>query len=148
MFKKLVPLFIGLGLLFSVASAEENYTVSGDVTFSEDGNIYICVLTKEGFRDFQTPGHELTQQKYKVIKMNADLKGAGQVSFKFDSVPKGTYCILALQDVNNNGKVDFKQYVISEPFGTYKEGELSLGLVWNDIKFDLDKDITGIKIQM
>jgi hypothetical protein len=148
MLKKLLPLFFGIGLLYSVAFAEENYTLSGDVTFREDGDIYICLLTKEGFRDFQTPGHELTPQKCKVIKMNADLKGAGKVSFKFDSVPKGTYCIVALQDVNNNGKVDFEQYIISEPLGSYKEGDTSLALPWGDIKFDLKKDITGIKIQM
>jgi hypothetical protein len=69
MFKKLLPLFIGLSLLFSIALAGENYTVSGDVTFSEDGDIYICLLTQEGWRDFQTRGHELTPQKCKVIKM-------------------------------------------------------------------------------
>jgi hypothetical protein len=69
MFKKLLPLFIGLSLLFSIALAGENYTVSGDVTFSEDGDIYICLLTQEGWRDFQTRGHELTPQECKVIKM-------------------------------------------------------------------------------
>ena len=148
MFKKLVPLFIGLGMFFGVVSAEENYSLSGDVTFSEDGDIYICVLTKEGFRDFQTPGHELTPQKCKVIKMNADLKGAGKVSFKFDSVPIGTYCIVALQDVNNNGMADFAQHRISEPLGSYKEGDPTLALPWDDVKFDLKKNITGIKIQM
>jgi uncharacterized protein (DUF2141 family) len=148
MLKKILPLFFAIGLLYSIPFAEENYTLSGDVTFSEDGDIYICLLTKEGFRGFQTPGHELTPQKCKVIKMNTDLKGAGKVSFKLDSVPKGTYCILALQDVNNNGKVDFEQYVISEPLGSYKEGDPSLALRWDDIKFDLEKDITGIQIQM
>jgi len=148
MFKKLVPLFICLGLLFSVAFAEENYTILGEVTFGEDGDIYICLLTKEGFRDFQTPGQELTPEKCNVIKMNADLKGAGKVFFKFDSVPKGTYCIVALQDVNNNGMADFAQHRISEPLGSYKEGDPTLALPWDDIKFDLKKDITGIKIQM
>ena len=148
MLKIFLPLFIGIGLLFSVAFAEENYTFSGDVTFREDVDIYICLLTKEGFRDFQTPGYELKQGKCKVIKMNADLKGAGKVSFKLDGVAKGTYCILTFQDVNNNGKVDFENYVISEPLGSYKEGDPSLALRWDSIKFDLKKDITGIKIQM
>ena len=148
MLKKFLPLFIGIGLLYSFAFAQENYTLSGEVHFSEDGDIYICLLNMEGFRDFQTPGQELAPRKCKVIKMNADPKGAGKVSFKFDSVPKGAYCIVALQDVNNNGKVDFEQYIISEPLGSHKEGDPSLALRWNDIKFDLEKDITGIKIQM
>ena len=113
MLKKLVPLFIGLGLIFSGAYAGENYTISGDVTFQYDGDIYICLLNMEGWRDFQNPRNELSQLKCKVIKMNADLRGAGKVSFKFDSVPKATYCIVALQDVNNNGKADFENYIIT-----------------------------------
>jgi uncharacterized protein (DUF2141 family) len=133
-------------LLFSVALAEQNYTLSGEVTFGEDGDIYICLLTMEGWRDFQTPGHELTPQKCEVIKMNADLKEAGKVSFKFDGVPKGTYCIVALQDVNHNGKVDFANYVISEPWGSHKELD-DIGS-WSQVKFDLERDITDIKIQM
>jgi hypothetical protein len=148
MFKKLLPLFLGLSLLFSIALAEENYTLSGEVTFQNDGDLYICLLTKEGFRDFQTPGHELTPEKCKVIKMNADLKAAGKVSFKFDNVPRGTYCIVALQDVNNNGMADFAQHRISEPLGSYKEGDPTLALPWDDVKFDLKKDITGIEIRM
>jgi uncharacterized protein (DUF2141 family) len=131
MLRKLLLLFVGFALLFSVALAEENYTLSGEVTFRKDGDIYICLLNMEGWRDFQTPGHELTSQKCKVIKMNADLKAAKKVSFKFDSVPKGTYCIVALQDVNNNGKVEFENYVISEPWGSYRElgsGEVAWAL--------------------
>jgi uncharacterized protein (DUF2141 family) len=79
--------------------------------------------------------------------MNADLKKAGKVSFTFDSVPKGTYCIVALQDVNGNGKVDFANYIISEPWGSYKDVSTT-GESWGNSKFDLEKDIAGIKIQM
>jgi hypothetical protein len=88
MLKKILALFFGIGLLYSIAFAEENYTLSGEVNFSENGDIYICLLNMEGFRDFQTPRYELAQGECKVIKMNADLKGAGKVSFNFDSVPK------------------------------------------------------------
>jgi len=146
MLRKLVPLFVGLAFLFSVALAEENYTLSGEVAFRNDGDIYICLLNMEGWRDFQTPGHELTEKKYKVIKMNADLKGTGKVSFEFNNVPKGEYCVVALQDVNNNGKVDFENYVISEPWGTYKDRGTDWS--WGGIKFDLEKDIRDIKIQL
>lgn len=150
MLRKLVPLFVGLTFLFNVALAEENYTLSGEVTFKKDGDIYICLLDMEGWRDFQNPRNELSQLKCQVIKMNADLKEAKKVSFKFDSVPKGTYCIVALQDVNNNGKADFENYVISEPWGSYRSLEIGsgTGTTWNNVKFDLDKDITDIKIQI
>jgi uncharacterized protein (DUF2141 family) len=149
MLRKLVPLFVGLALLFSVALAEENYTLSGEVTFRKDGDIYICLLNMEGWRDFQNPRNELSQLKCQVIKMNADLKEAKKVSFKFDNVPKGTYCIVALQDINNNGKADFEQYQISEPWGSYRSLEIGSvhGNTWDNFKFDLEKDITDIKIQ-
>ena len=81
-----MPLFIGFGLLFCVAYARENYTISGEVAFQYDGDIYICLYDKEVWRDFQTPGQELSLSQCKVIKMNADLKKAGKVSFTFDRV--------------------------------------------------------------
>ena len=148
MFKKLVPLFISLGLLFSVAYAVENYTISGDVTFQYDGDIYICLYTKEEFQDF-TRKHEPSPPQCKVIKMNADLKRAEKVSFKFDSISKGTYCIITFQDVNKNGKLDYVNYEPDEPWGTYKElPSWSGNPLWDPIKFDLEKDITGINIQI
>jgi hypothetical protein len=149
MFKKLIPSFIGLCFLFSFAFAEEVCTLSGEVTFSYDGDIYVCLVNMEGWRDFQTPGHELARQKCNVIKMNADLKKAGKVPFRFDSVPKGTYCIVALQDVNGNGKADrtFLNGII-EPFGSYRNLGVGIPDTWDNVKFDLEKDIKGIKIQM
>jgi uncharacterized protein (DUF2141 family) len=146
MLKKLVPLFIGLGLAFSSAYAGENCTISGEVTFQYDGDIYVCLYDKEGWCDFQTPRHELSPPHCKVKEMDADLKKASKISFKFDSVSKGTYVVVALQDENGNGKVDFANYNISEPWGSYKE--LGMEWNWNEVKFDLEKDITGIKIQM
>ena len=43
MFKRLIPLFTSLCLLLSVAYAGENYTLSGDVTFQYDGDIYMSL---------------------------------------------------------------------------------------------------------
>jgi uncharacterized protein (DUF2141 family) len=82
--------------------------------------------------------------------MNSDLKKVGKVSFKFDSIPKGTYCILTFQDVNMNQKIDVVGLTITDPQGSYKENvsPLACALVWSDIKFDLERDLTDIKIQM
>ena len=47
MFKKAV-FFLGVLLMASsFAYAEEKFTVSGEVTFQYDGNIYICLLWKD-----------------------------------------------------------------------------------------------------
>jgi len=147
MFKKTM-IFLGILLMASgFAYAEEKFTVSGEVTFQYDANIYICLLTMEEFRDFNIPRHRLSESPCKVIHMNTDLKKAGKVSFTFNNVPKGTYCVFTYQDVNMNGEVDFENYNINEPWGSYKETMHAIP-VWGKVKFDLEKNITGIKIEM
>ena len=110
--------------------------------------IYICLLTVEEFRDFNIPRHELSESPCKVIQMNTALKKAGKVSFTFDNIPKGTYCVFTYQDVNMNGEVDFENYEINEPWGSYKEAFIGASPTWGKVKFDLEKDITGITIEM
>ena len=147
---KKVMLFLGIFLMmFAFAYAEEKYTISGEVTiqYDYDGKIYICLLTMEEFRVFIISGHELSQSPCKVIQMNTDLKKAGKVSFTFDNIPKGTYCVFTYWDVNMNGEVDRKGYDFNEPWGSYKETVHRIP-PWVEIKFDLEKDITGIKIEM
>ena len=147
MFKKAM-LFLGiLFMVFAFAYGEEKFTISGEVTFQYDGNIYICLLTSEEFRDFNISGHKLSESPCKVVQMNTDLKKAGKVSFTFDNVPKGTYCVFTYQDVNMNGEVDRIGFHFNEPWGSYKE-DIHLYPHWGIIKFDLEKDIAGITIEM
>jgi len=68
-----------------------------------------------------------------MIKMNSEAKKAGEVSFKLDSIPTGTYVIVAFQDVIKNQKED--DYLNNRPR-------------WDIIKFNLEKNIGGIKIQL
>ena len=149
MFKKAMLFLASFLLASTFAYAEEKFTVSGEVTiqYDYDGDIYICLLTMEEFRVLLIPGHELSQSPCKVIQMNTDLKKAGKVSFTFDNIPKGTYCVFTYQDVNMNGEVDRKGYDFNEPWGSYKETIHRIP-PWGEIKFDLEKDITGIKIKM
>jgi uncharacterized protein (DUF2141 family) len=81
--------------------------------------------------------------------MNTDLIKAGKVSFRFDGILKETYCVVTFQDVNKNRKVDFLGKIHDEPYGSYKEQPSYCNyLQWGLIKFALEKDITGIKIEM
>ena len=101
----------------------------------------------EEFRDFTIPRHTLSESPCKVIHMNTDLKKTGKVSFTFNNIPKGTYCILTYQDVNMNGEVDFENYDFNEPWGSYKE-TIHAHPSWGVVKFELEKNITGITIEM
>ena len=149
MFKKAMFFLASLLLASAFAYAEDKYSISGEVTFQHDGNIYICLLTKEGFRDFNRPAHKLSKSTCKVVEMNANLKKAGKVSFTFDNIEKGTYCIITYQDVNMNGEVDFAGLHKNEPWGIYKEGPIGITYPsWETAKFDLQGDFTGIMIEM
>ena len=110
--------------------------------------IYICLLTMEELRVLLIPGHKLSDSPCKIIHMNTDLKKAGKVSFTFDNIPKGTYCVFTYWDVNMNGQLDRKGYDFLEPWGSYKEIITARFPAWAIIKFDLVKDITGITIEM
>ncbi len=149
MFKKAMLFLASFLLASAFVYAEEKYTISGEVTiqYDYDGDIYICLLTMEELRVLLIPGHELSESPCKVIKMNTDLKKAGKVSFTFDNIPKGTYCVFTYWDVNMNGEVDRKGYDFNEPWGSYKETVHRIP-PWVIVKFDLEKDITGIKIEM
>jgi uncharacterized protein (DUF2141 family) len=142
-----ILVFLGASSVQLAAEGGENCTISGDVNFQYDGDIYICLLTKEELGEFVLGNHELSPSECKVIRMNANLKRAGKVSFKFESIPKGTYCIVTYQDANKNGKVNYENLMLSKLWGSYKESVHSSMIIWDDVKFDLEKDITGIKIQ-
>ena len=146
---RLIKIIVALILLASVTYAGENYTISGEVSFQYDGDIYICLFTKDEFLDDYRK-HKLSRPQCQRVRMNSDFKKVGKVSFKFDSIPKGTYCILTFQDVNMNQKIDVVGLTITDPQGSYKENvsPLACALVWSDIKFDLERDLTDIKIQM
>ena len=149
MYYKLLLLVMSLGLFFNVAHAEEKYTITGNVSFQYYGDIYIRVCTLEEWAEFLRQNYELSVPPWKMIKMNSETKKAGAVSFKLDSIPTGTYVIVAFQDVIKNQKVDYQGMYMKEPWGTYKEDDyLGNRPRWDIVKFNLEKNIEGIKIQL
>jgi hypothetical protein len=145
MFKKIAFILFLLLFASSFAFSEETFKISGQIHFQYAGDIHVCLLKMEDLRDFTRPHHELSQSPCKVIPMNGDLERAGKVSFTFDDVSQGTYCLLTYQDLNSNGEVDFVNYAIDEPWGSYKPFG---NLIWQKIKFNLRKDMDGIQIDM
>lgn len=135
--------------LFALTSAhgQETFTISGEVSFQYDGNIYMCLLNHDGYRDFVVPGRVLSSQECKVIQIKEELKKSGTAPFSFDHVPKGTYTIIAYQDVNNNGKVDFENYEINEPFGSFRSSPYGM-TTWDGVKFSLENNMNAIKIDL
>jgi uncharacterized protein (DUF2141 family) len=145
MVKKAVLL---LGILFMMAVfayAEEKFTITGQVIFSGQEDIYLGIYTIENFPQYKKI---LPPEPFvKIIKPNPEQIEAGRLSFTFSGVPKGTYCIIAFQDVDNNGRLTCDTWgQIQEAICSYKESAaFDMGATnWNKVKFELDKDISGI----
>ena len=145
---KAIVIVVFIFIFEGIALGGGTHTISGDVGFQYDGDIYICLFTLEKYAEFQRPGYDLSNPDCTYIKQNSDLKKSKKVSFKFESIPKGTYTIVSYQDKNNNGKVDFENYSINEPWGSYREKDQIIGTTWDTIKFELEENISGITIQM
>ena len=140
-----------LGLFFmtsSFAYAEETYSISGQITISGHENVYISIYTIEGFPQYKKslPSPPFFQK----ITPNPEQTEAGIVPFTFSGIPKGSYCIIAFRDLDNNGTLNADTWgQIQEPICYYKESSSPwLTANWNDVKFELVSDITGISMKL
>jgi hypothetical protein len=142
---KKAMLLLGILLMASAfAYAEEKFTVSGAVYFQHDSDIYMNLVTRESYPNRL----ELLPPPFGMyIKLTPEQRKAKRVSFKFEGIPKGNYFLVAFQDLNKNEKLDrdTSGYPV-EPFGTYKTFEFAVQ--WDNVKFLVDKDIAGIKINL
>ena len=134
-------LFSGIGL------AGDKYSISGKVSFTGKATIYIALYTNEAFREYKRP---LPSKPYlQIIKPTAAQVKEGKASFEFSAIPKGTYCILAFQDLDNDGKMKTVGGggAIVEPYDYFKESTMSTAS-WNDVKFVLESDLDGIVLNI
>jgi uncharacterized protein (DUF2141 family) len=136
-------------MMSAFAYAEEKYSISGQVTFSGHENTYISIYTMEEFTNFKKslPSPPFFQK----IKPNPEQIKAGGFSFKFSGIPKASYCIIAFQDLDNNGKLTCNTWgAIEEPIYYYKEHtDVGMGTPnWNTVKFEVVRDITGIIMKL
>ena len=129
----------------SVALAQDKCTVSGEVVYSGDSNIYVCLLNSTTFAAAVGREKELPPPGFvQIVKANA----SGKASFAFKDVPKGDYVVRVFADENNNGKFDADTWGNPlEPVSAYKPAKDGFAN-WQDQKFEVDKDVTGIVIKL
>ena len=145
MLKKMAVIFVSLLIIPNIASSEETFSVSGEISIIDKGDIHVGIYTQEDWSNFQdkTP----SPPYFQIINLTPEQIKTEKVPFEFQDIKKGTYCICVYQDVNQNGKIDRKfMGTLDEPHGYYRSPE-TWGS-WNDMKFDVAKDIAGIEIQM
>jgi len=146
--KKIVFVF-ALTMALSAASlalAQNKCTVSGEVVYSGDLKIYVCLLNSTTFAAAVGRQKELPPPGFvQIVKANA----ASKASFAFKDVPKGDYVVRAFADENNNGihDTDAMGFPI-EPARTYKLPADAMLHNWSEQKFEVDKDIAGIVVKL
>jgi uncharacterized protein (DUF2141 family) len=131
--------------MVSVVYAQDKCTVSGEVVYSGDSNIYVCLLNSTTFAVAVGPQKEISPPGFvQIVKANA----SGKASFVFKDVPKGEYVVRVFADENNNGKFDTDTWGNPlEPVRSYKVAKEGLAN-WNEQKFEVDKDVTGIVVKL
>ena len=137
-------------LIYNQTVSQDKFTVSGQVKFPEStGPIHVWLKTRDEFEKWGEPS---TPARSLMIKPTAQELEVKKVTFKFVDVPKRFYCIIGIQDLNKNEKMDFTdtssgESRAAEPYGC--SGSNLLGSCqWSDIKFEVDKDISGIEIEL
>ena len=142
---KKIVIAIALTMALSMASlvfAEDKYSISGEVIYSGESNIYVCLHTMKTFACFrkELPPREFIQ----IVK--ADV--GGKAPFSLKDVPKGEYLILVFVDDNNNGKFDCDAWGSPiEPTCMYKPPLIKMHTNWYDQKFELDRDVGGLVLE-
>jgi len=129
----------------SLALAQDKCTVSGEVVYSKDSNIYVLLLNSTTFPPAVGRQKELPPPGFvQIVKANA----SGKASFAFKDVPKGEYVVRVFADENNNGKFDADTWGGSlEPVLHHKPSKDGRAN-WNEQKFEVDKDVTGIVVKL
>ncbi|MGX1929298.1 DUF2141 domain-containing protein [Flagellimonas sp. 2504JD4-2] len=115
---KTATLTLGLLLVcflgFSQEKTVNSIVVSIENVLSDEGKVMVSLHTQDTF--MKGPG---------IQNLESTIEN-GKVSFTFQNVPKGTYAIMALHDINENQRMDF------ESNGMPKE---SFGMSGNDMSF-------------
>jgi hypothetical protein len=141
-FTRVIALVCLLFFLSPQADSDETYAVSGEVIFPDAEIILISLYSSERFKNYKNrplPPPPFSQ----VLELSPEQRKAGRASFAFTQIPSGTYGVLAFRDKNVRRILD--QDGFKKPLSGYRVNAFSAN--WEDIKFKVNRNITGIKIQ-
>jgi uncharacterized protein (DUF2141 family) len=138
MIRRAMLICILLSFGASLSYGQDKFSVSGELSFLKEGDIYIGLYTQEEWQDRRVKPPNFVLH----LKPKEAHKQGSKLPFKFDGVPGGTYGVYAFQDENGNGKQDWRRGSFSlEPWGTYRHTTTA---EWHEVNFDVKADIDGI----
>lgn len=119
------------------------YTLQGEISIKENGDIYMGLVTQEEFRQ-KKPGR-FGQR----ITVTPAMQEAGKVPFTLGDIPPGTYALECYQDVNGNGKMDSIFIIPTEPWGVYRTARpLMRAPRFKEMAFEVQSDIDDIQMSL
>jgi len=126
----LTALFTFTGFLH--LSTDDKFTVSVNIkNLSKDGTLYMSLYNSE--EDFYIK--KTLASKHIVVKN-------GKINpIIFKDLPKGKYAIICFQDLNDNHKLDFTNYMPDEPWGLSNNIVLMGPPTWNDAIFTVENNM-------
>jgi uncharacterized protein (DUF2141 family) len=126
--------------------AQDKCTISGEVLYSGESNIYVLLLNSKTFPAAAGRKKEMPPPGFvQIVKAGA----SGKASFAFKNIPKGEYIVRVFADENNNGKFDCDAWGFPlEPMKSYKPSADGIQSNWYEQKFAADKDITDIMVKL
>jgi hypothetical protein len=135
---KFTTIFITAVIVCSSLTAQQQYSVSGSVTYSGEGLIYIYLVDEEiskiPFTGIQT------------IILTPE-KSAGTLPFIFSGIEAGAYGIRCYQDTNGNGELDRGLFGPKEPWGMSWQGQRPRKWPrWSNFSFEVVTNISGIAV--
>ena len=149
MLKKLIISMVFLCTVSTISYSQEKFAVSGEVKFPKKEGVIILMLKTQ--KEFEK-SEPVPPERKLMIKPDAQQLKVKKVPFKFVDVPKDSYAIRCIQDLNENGEMDYKEGVWlkipTEPYGFSGPTVVAGSANWSDIKFEVDKDISGIEIEV
>jgi len=142
-----LPVFAAVILLFLGTTAwptgeQDGFSVSGIVTFTKEGTIYMRLVDKTGFRNMNSGTYHRL-----ILPWKGTGSAAGTAPFCFERVRAGTWAIMAFQDLNGNGRLDAGAFGPAEPWGCYKPARPGFRPPrFNDVSFTVAGGMSGLTV--
>jgi len=129
---------IGISVVFllcsysSVFGQQEQLSISGEILTKEKGGTIYIYLIDEAHFDVPGTGVEIIS-----IEVNS-----GSMHYKFRDLASGVFALRCFQDINGNKKLDRGLFGPKEPWALTWKNEKRFPPRFEDISFDLNKDLT------
>ncbi|NUM33529.1 MAG: DUF2141 domain-containing protein [Candidatus Brocadiae bacterium] len=127
------------------AAEAKSFKITGSISFTGKGHIYLQLVNKEGFDDEKAEKAFSKNMIIKLSELSEENLKAKKAPFAFKKVPAGTYSIKAYQDENANEIFDIGTFGPKEPWGMYRPSRPFMRKpTFQDTYFEIKEDLLDI----